>query len=315
MKIIIQAVIPLFCIILVGYLAGRFKSLGTASAKPLNAFVMKYPLPILIFASIAREPLYNVFNFPFICAFLAGLFLPQLIVLWVSRMLYQETLTKSVLRAMAVSFPNVGFMGIPLLGALFGKEGILIASISVFLSVFQMLFTIIICEIDKEEKTTLKESLKSGAILFIKHPMMIATFLGLLYSASSLPMPVPLDNFTKYLGGVAGPTALFALGLLLVGVKFNQGKTEVTVISLLKLVMQPAITLILLLVFKADPIWAASGMLLAALPTGVAISIFTDYYGEYTKRGTKTLLVTTIGSLITLSALIALIPRFWPTLR
>lgn len=315
MSIIIQAVIPLFCIILVGYLAGRFKSCGVSSAKVLNAFVMKFPLPILVFGSIANESLDRIFNLPFVGAFLIGLFLPLFIVLWISRVIYKETLTKSVMRSMAVSFPNVGFMGIPLLGTLFGKEGVLIASVSVFLSVFQMIFTIIICEIDKEEKVDIKESIKSGAILLVKHPMMIATILGLLYSSSTFPMPIPLENFTKWLGGVAGPTALFSLGLLLVGQKFSKGKAEVTTVSALKLFLQPAITFACLMFFNADPIWAAGGLILSALPTGVAISVFSDYYGAYTKRGTKALLVTTVGSLITLTILIGLIPTIWPSLQ
>ena len=144
MHTVIQAVIPLFGIILVGYLAGLFKSLGTSSAKTLNAFVMKFPLPILIFASIAHAPLSDIFNLPFIAAFSIGLFLPLFFVFAMSCIFYKETHTKSVMRALAVSFPNVGFMGIPLLGALFGKEGILIASVSVFLSVFQMIFAILI---------------------------------------------------------------------------------------------------------------------------------------------------------------------------
>ena len=144
--------------------------------------------------------------------------------------------------------------------------------------------------------------------------MMIATILGIAFSATSFRMPIPLYNFTSLLGGVAGPTALFALGLLIVGHKFNTGKLEVTCLSIVKLFIHPIITLILLIIFKVEPIWAAGGFILSALPTAVGISVLTSYYEIYNKTGTKTLLVTTVASLLTLTVCIGLLPVIWPNL-
>src|SRR3990167_9965478 len=65
MEILLNAIIPLFCIILIGYLAEKFHILGQSSFKILNEFVIKFPLPILIFSSIAGKHIKEIFNLPF----------------------------------------------------------------------------------------------------------------------------------------------------------------------------------------------------------------------------------------------------------
>ena len=177
MDVIIQALIPLFSIILLGYLVGRFKILGMNSAKVLNTFVMKIYLPILVFSAVATEPLHRVLNGPFVLAFLLALFIPYIISFIIGRFHGAESISKSALRALAYSLPNTGYMGIPLMHALFGSEGVLIASIATFLTVSIILLTIILCELDRQESCEFKVLVKKTALICIKNPLLIATAL------------------------------------------------------------------------------------------------------------------------------------------
>ena len=85
MDALINVVLPVFGIILTGYLAGRFEALGPESAAALNRFVFYFALPTALFVITARAPIDKIFNWPFISAFIGGALLTLLIAVIVGR--------------------------------------------------------------------------------------------------------------------------------------------------------------------------------------------------------------------------------------
>lgn len=308
MGILLNAIIPLFCIILVGYLAEKFQVLGQNSFKILNEFVIKFPLPILIFSSIAGNHIKEIFNIPFMAAFSLSIFIPYAIVLWLSQKLKRESISTSAMRALTVSNPNSGYIGIPVLGVLFGEQGILIAAVASFLTVFPSITTILFCELSQHKEKKISKVFKHGAILFIKNPLMIATFLGVLCSYIEVPFPKFFTSFITLLGNVAGPCALFALGQMLVGQSITKNKKEIGLNTIIKLGVQPLLAFSLLLLFQTNHVWAKGGLILSGLPTAMALTIFASYYKTYLQEATATILITTLCSIGTLLFLIWLIP-------
>jgi len=72
MVAVLNVVLPVFGIGLAGYLCGRFGVLGAASSEALNAFVYYVALPALFFISMARMPLRDILNWPFLFAYGGG---------------------------------------------------------------------------------------------------------------------------------------------------------------------------------------------------------------------------------------------------
>jgi predicted permease len=72
MNALINVVLPVFGIILTGYLAGRLEVLGRDSAAALNRFVFYFAVPPALFIAMARAPIDKIFNWPFIGAFVGG---------------------------------------------------------------------------------------------------------------------------------------------------------------------------------------------------------------------------------------------------
>ena len=62
MDAILNVSLPVFAIILGGYLAARGGLLGQGSTVALNAFVYYFALPPLLFMSMARVPLAEIFH-------------------------------------------------------------------------------------------------------------------------------------------------------------------------------------------------------------------------------------------------------------
>ena len=85
MEALINVVVPVFAVVLTGYLAGRLEVLGPDSAAALNRFVFYFALPPALFIFMARAPVEKIFNWPFIGAFVGGSLLTLLIGMVVGR--------------------------------------------------------------------------------------------------------------------------------------------------------------------------------------------------------------------------------------
>ena len=73
MDAILNVSLPVFAIILGGYWAARSGLLGQGSTEALNAFVYYFALPPLLFLSMARVPLSEIFHWPYLGAYVGGL--------------------------------------------------------------------------------------------------------------------------------------------------------------------------------------------------------------------------------------------------
>jgi malonate transporter len=130
---------------------------------------------------------------------------------------------------------------------------------------------------------------------------------GLLASGAGVTLPRPLATFCDLLGAAAAPCGLFALGLFMVGKPLTGSPREMAPILFMKLVMQPLVTWVIAFeLLDMDPFWAASAVILSALPTGALVFTVAQYYGFWVAGASASVLLSTILSLLTVSAAIVL---------
>jgi len=305
MSAVIQVVLPVFGIILCGYLLGRFRILGEASTDALNRFVYYVALPALFVISMARVNIDAVLNWPFLAAMGGAQLATFVLALAVARVAFPGRLGRLSLHGMAAVFGNTGYMGIPLLQTAFGEAGVLPAVVAtVWHGAVVMGLGIVLLEADfnrGDGPIRLVGSVLGG---IVRSPLILSAALGLALSALSLPLPTALARFLDILSAAAAPCALFAMGLFLVGRSVTSGAAEIGWLVVLKLAVQPALTYVLAFqVFDLDRLWALSAVALAALPTGALVFILAQQYGTYTERATSAILISTVASVVTLSAL------------
>jgi malonate transporter len=88
----------------------------------------------------------------------------------------------------------------------------------------------------------------------VRNPLISAPLLGILFSTLALSLPKAVSNFLELMAAATGPGALFALGLSLVGRKLTGNAVEIAWLVVLKLVVQPIITFVLVAyAFGMDP--------------------------------------------------------------
>lgn len=304
MHAVLNVALPVFAIMLAGYLAGHFGVLGSGGSEVLNRFVYYAALPALFVVSMARVPIHEILNWNFIGVFFGAQILTLALAMAVARFAFPGRPAQLGLHGLAAMFSNTGYMGIPLLLLAFGDAGTLPAVIATVINgAIVMAMGIAVIEMDMSKQSSPAGILMDVAIGVAKSPLVLSAVGGLAWSATGLPLPTPVENFCSTIGAAASPAALFAIGLFLVGRHVTAGLGEVSWLVFLKLVVNPLIAWALAAtLFPMQPVWVACAVILSALPTGGLVFILAQKYNIYLHRATSTILISTVLSVITVSA-------------
>ena len=309
MQTILNTALPFFALIFCGYGAGRFKLLSEASISGVNAFVFYFALPTFLFNLMATSPIGEVPIGSFVAAYLGtGLAIFAAASL-LGRALFKVRPGEAAIQGAAAVLGNTGYMGLPLVAAAFGSRAVIPLAIGLTLEATVLIpLTIILIEASRGLGDGLPHLLTSVAGAMARNPLIVAIFAGALFSATGLGLPTPIENFTDLLGGAAGPCALFALGATLAGFPISAGITEVSYMTLFKLLIHPAaIWFATTQLFDVDPLWATVAILGASLPVAANVFILAKQYDTYVERTSSAILVSTVASVITVSTLLTIL--------
>ena len=306
MDAIINVVVPVFGVILTGYLAGRLKLLGPESAAALNRFIFYFALPPALFIFTARAPVEKIFNWPFIGAFVGGSLASLLIALVVGRLFFrQDAATLSISGFTAVG-ANVVFMGLPLLLTAYGTVGALPTIIAALcLTMLFICGTIAILEVTRASGSWSFRVVSRLATAVLSNPAVISPLLGILFATTALPLPKAANNYLDLMAAAVVPGALFSLGLSLVDRNVMGNAMEVIWLSTLKLIVNPILTFVLVTyVFAMDPFWSKAAVILSAMPSGANVYVIAQQYNVHVETVSSAVVASTGLSVITISLLL-----------
>ena len=309
MSALLNIIFPIFAIVIAGYICGRYNLLGPESSEALNQFVYWVALPALLFKAMANVNLAAVFNWSFIGGFTIALFVLWLLASAVGRFLFRLNTAESALHGLNGVYANTGYMGIPLALAAYGDEAGLPAILATVISVMSVALAIIPIEISRRRPTNSYRVFAQVGKALICNPMIVAPVIGLIWASTNLSLATPVETFMNILGAAAGPCALFAIGLYLVGKPVVEGTAEIATITIIKLVIHPALTgIAVVFIFPTEPLWAAVAVLCAALPIGSGPFVLAQAQNIYVRRTSTAMLTTTALSIATVSIILILFP-------
>src|SRR5436190_11533933 len=126
MQAILAVTIPFFALVLCGYLAAQRRVLPEAAIPGLNAFVLFFALPCILFRFGASMPFAQLIDPALIGIYAASALLMVFFTVVATLRRAEGTqgvdLKNAAFGALVAAFPNTGFMGVPLLVALFGDR-------------------------------------------------------------------------------------------------------------------------------------------------------------------------------------------------
>ena len=306
MQAVVNVVIPVFAIVLAGYLCGRFKLLGPGGSEALNGFTYYAALPALFFGSLAKVELAQIFNWSYLGAYLLGMAVVGIAALIVGRLVFGARGAALAVQNMAALFSNTGYMGIPLAITAFGQGAALPAILATVVNgALIMGLYILWIEAERSEGSHLLHVARDAVAGVFRSPLVLSAIAGIVCSGLQVSVPKPVLTFCDIIGAAAPPAALFAMGLFMVGKSFKGDLVEVGLFSGLKLVLHPLATFaIVLWLVDLAPLWRDVLLLMAALPTGSLVFVLASQQQVYVRRATGIILGSTFASVVTLSWLL-----------
>lgn len=309
MDAVVTAALPVFALILTGWLAARCGVLGPAATDALNRYVAYLSLPALLFRAMAQADL-SLMSWRFVLSVAGGIAITFAITCLVSRR-HDIRLTDLSIQGLAASYANAGYMGIPLCLALLGPASLAPAIICTLMTACVLFgVAIALIEFDQHQDRSVGTTLFKVARALIRNPLLISPLAGLAWALSGLTLPLGLDHYVELLGASASPCALVTIGLFLAQATPGGDHQAVGKLVAGKLLLQPAATAILVFwIFPAPPLWAWSAVLMSALPIGTGPFMLAQLYGRDARATSRAILLSTILSVITVSLLVAWISQ------
>ena len=307
MQAVLNSALPIFALILTGFLCGRFNVFDRTATDNLNRFAVYLALPALIFTAMSRIGVEQVSQFGFIGAFCGGIAATFATGFAISRLRGRRVANASI-EGLDAGYSNVGFMGIPMCLLVFGPDSAPASIIAtLFTACVLFLFAIVVVEMDLQKGATLGATIAKVARSLLTSPLFIAPVAGLAVGLSGFALPAPFMSFTTLLGGAASPAALVCIGLFLAQERvLTHDANSIAILVSLKLVMQPAVTALLAFhVFAMPPLWSHSAVILSALPIGSGPFTIAKLYGLEAGVTSGAILVSHIFAVLTVSLLVA----------
>lgn len=306
MNAVITAALPVFALILTGWLAARWNLLGSGATDALNRYVVYLSLPALLFRAMTQVDLAAMTHWGYVGAFAGGIAI-TFVAGFAGRRRAARALTDRSIEGLAAAYANAGYMGIPLCVALFGAESLAPAAFATLLTA-SVLFgcAIALIELDRQQAPGLGATLLKVGQALMRNPLLAAPVAGLAWAATGIALPEGLDRYVTLLGASASPCALVAIGLFLAQTETASPGPGVLRLVLGKLLLQPAATAALaFLVFDMPPLWAWTAVLMSALPIGTGPFMLARMYGRDARLTSRAILVSTLASVLTISLLVA----------
>lgn len=301
--------LPFFALIGLGYGAGRTKFFTEEATAYLTKFVFYFALSAMLFRFSANLSLSEVFDGRLVAAYLWGTAFVYGIASLVGFFRKLDVATTAI-EAQCAAIGNTGFLGVPMLILLLGERAIgpVMLVLAVDLVVFSSLIVILITA-SKDGKFS-PSIFKTIGIGLVKNPMIVSITLGFVWSATTLPLPAPVNEFLALLGAAATPGALFAIGASLAS-KSTERMEVALWLSFCKLILHPLFVAIgALWLFPIDRYSAAVIISAAGLPVAGNVFMLAQHYGVAPQRVSAAILVSTAISIVTVSLVIGWVSGF-----
>lgn len=301
------AACPLFLLVAAGFAAAKIKLVPVSVGNALSKFAFTVALPVLLFKLMSNithlpAPDWHIAN-----AFFGSCFIVFLIGRLIGRYVLRLNADERTIFGMASVFSNNVQLGIPLTVALLGQSAIPSIAVIFSLNGFLMwtLATIAV-ELGRAKSPSITKTILTGTIQTLKNPIVVGIVLGLLWSLIGLEMPQPLQKSIDLMAGAAAPVALFAVGVGLTQYGLTANLRTTTIITVLKLGLQPLVVYGLCLFFGLGREAMQATCLLACLPVGVNVYIMSQEFNALQGATANSLLVSTALASVTMPLFMSL---------
>jgi malonate transporter len=300
---------PMFGVILLGFIAGKSRSIAVEGLAWLNIFVIYIALPSLFFQMLSNTPIEKIASWEFILATTAATYVVFALSFAIGSVASNGNIPQSAIQGFAGSYGNIGFMGLGIAIAAFGPEAAVpVALIFCFENAMHFTIAPLMMAIASNDGKSWAGLMLSVLKNIFTHPFILATIAGIMAAAFHFQPPEPVNNLLTSLTGAAAPCSLFAIGVSIALRPSGRIPAAIPFLLSMKLVIHPIIVYFFVSwVGDFDRIWVYSAILLAALPTATNVFVIAQQNNAWVERASSMILFSTGLSVFTVTALLYMI--------
>ncbi len=300
-EVVINQVIILFLTMVTGFVAKKRNIINDETTNKLSEILLRITLPAMIIFSYNQEFSKDLLT-------KGGIMLVYSLVIHVFGILLGNIIywkypddIKNVLKFVTI-YSNCGYMGLPVLEALYGQIGIFYAS--TYITIFNiftwtngvMIFT------GKRDIKSMKKALIN--------PGIIAVFIGLFIFIFSIKLPYPVAKTLEMFGTMTTPLSMLIIGALIANMDFKKLFSGLALyyVTAIRLIILPLLVLIAMKILGiTDTMLLGTCVTTAAMPAAANTSIFAERYNGNSALASRIVAFSTIASMITIPIILSLI--------
>ena len=300
LHVILYAIVPIIVVMLAGFISGKKGIFTGDDAKKFNKVVLDFALPAALFVSIvqaSREMLAADLKLSLVS--LIGIMGCFMIVYFVFLMFKGNTGADAAVSALISGSPTIGFLGFAVLEPIFGTTptvALVVAIVGIVVNAvgIPVGLSLMNASLEKQQPgSTKKQSAWKPVIHALEQPVAWAPILAVVWVLAGIPWPTYLSPSFDLIKGANASLAVFSAGITLSAIKIDIN-WQAILGSIMKMVMMPAVVLVLGLLFHMDALNLKMLVVAAALPPAFSGIIIADEYNTYVSTGTTSLTLSVI---------------------
>lgn len=294
-SVLINQMMVMLSLLLLGLLGAKAGAMDEETTRSLNRYAMIFPQSAMLLSSALNMetgiPLSQILGI-----LLAGCIMYALLIAFGFMVTHFFRVDHQLRRLYAymVMFGNSGFMGLPILNALYGDQGVLYgALLNVPFSLVN--FTLGASMLSGGEKTTFNWR------QILSAPM-VASFVAVLLVCVHIPVPDPLVQAVDLLGDAIVPLSMMIIGASLGSstLKETFGDWHPYAFAPLKLIAAPVFLWAVMRPLIHDKLLFQVMIVQTAMPVASTATMFSMRYNCYPKVASRTVFVSTVLSVVTI---------------
>jgi malonate transporter len=308
-KMILNALVPVFFVMGMGYYAGFRKMIDNQKVANLNLFVMHFALPSALFTAISRTPRQVIMsNGQLMGVLTLCMVIFYAVTLYLQFKVFKVETGKASVQTLTVALPNYASVGLPLLGSVFGATSALSVAVAIAVGAVTVSpLTLVLLE-----SSTAKENV-SPVLRFlralsrtVRRPIVWAPLAGLVVALVGIPVPEVIGRSFNLIGMATAGAALFLTGLILSSLKLILN-ADVVLGVLFKNVAQPLLAYLVVRALGVPNPIAGEAVLLLAIPAGFFGMVFGANHDVRNEVAGSTLVLSSLFSVVTLAVVIMVV--------
>ena len=284
---------------LAGYIARKAKIMNDQTNAGLTALVVNITIPCMVFISMMQPFSYTLLMESLLMMVLtAPVFLSGYLMGTILARIMKAAEGEKCVWQFALTLANVGFMGFPVIYAVYGDEGLFYNSMAVI--TFNIVAFSFGVYMFRRAAPSEHKKIKYKSIAF--SPAMVAIYIGFVFFITGLRLPAAVQNGVSMVGSVTPALSMMLAGAILAKSRFLSLFTDPRTIPVivLRLLVIPIAALFILRPFISNPMMLEVLVIVNAMPAAALTVIFAERYNGDTVMASKLVALSSLLCLLTL---------------